>query len=77
MYSLAYVTLPFSDVVPEVAIQTSLARFQRGGRRKVPDEWITFHDETAELRGALEAQFIFPLREPDELQICGASEHEW
>jgi hypothetical protein len=77
MFSLACVILPFSGVSPEVVIQASLARFQRGGQGKVPDEWITFQDETAELQCALEAKFIFTRRESGGLQIGGDSEHDW
>ena len=50
MFSLAYVILPFADIVPADAIRASLARFQRGGRGEVPDGWLTFHDETQALR---------------------------
>lgn len=59
MFSLAYVMLPFSDTPPAQAIAASLARFQRGGRGDVPEDWVRFHDTTAEVRALHEATFAY------------------
>lgn len=59
MFGLAYVLLPFTDTPPAEAIAASLARFQRGRRGDVPDEWLCFHDETAHIRGMHEARYSF------------------
>ncbi len=59
MFSLAYVILPFSDTAPAEAIRASLARFQRGRRGEVPDEWIGFDDDTDGVRHAHEAELTF------------------
>ena len=61
MFGLAYVILPFSDQPPAEAIAQSLARFQRGGRGTVSEEWLRFRDETAELRKMYERTFSFRL----------------
>lgn len=50
MFSVVYVILPFSDTPPADAISRSLARFRRGSRGEVPDDWLRFEDETGELR---------------------------
>lgn len=55
MFSLAYVILPFTGTPPAEAIAASLARFQRGRRGDVPDQWLTFHDQTAEVHSIHEA----------------------
>jgi hypothetical protein len=59
MFGLAYVILPFSEVPPAEAIAASLARFQRGRRGDVPDDWLRFHDDTADLRAMYEATYTF------------------
>lgn len=59
MFSLAYVILPFSDRSPADAITASLARFERGRRGDVPDEWLRFEDESAEVRAVHEASLTF------------------
>lgn len=59
MFSLAYVILPFSETAPADAITRSLARFRRGERGDVPDEWLQFVDETAEVRATHETRFTF------------------
>ena len=59
MFSLAYVILPFSEAAPADAITRSLARFRRGERGDVPDEWLRFADKTAEVRAAHETRFTF------------------
>ena len=59
MFSLAYVMLPFSDVLPADAIRASLGRFQRGMRGDVPDDWLAFDDETETLRQAHETRWTF------------------
>jgi hypothetical protein len=61
MFSLAYVLLPFSDMAPADAIRASLARFQRGSRGDLPDDWLAFRDETPWLRAAHEAKFTFTI----------------
>ena len=50
MFGLAYVLLPFSDVAPAEAIAASLARFRRGRRGELPDEWLRFFDHSDEVR---------------------------
>ena len=59
MFSLAYVILPVSCGSPAEAIRTSLARFQRGGRGKLPEDWLVFHDVTDELRQDHKTRFTF------------------
>lgn len=59
MFSLAYIILPFSNATPADAITASLARYRRGGRGEVPEEWLQFHDQTAEVRSMHEATFTF------------------
>ncbi|MEA3060833.1 MAG: hypothetical protein QOJ94_614 [Sphingomonadales bacterium] len=59
MFGLAYVILPFTDTSPAEAIAASLARFRRGRRGDVPDEWLRFHDETAHIREMHEARYTF------------------
>src|SRR5262245_43054223 len=59
MFSVAYVVLPFSERSPAEAIRASLARFERGGRGDVPEDWLTFHDETAHVRTMHEAVYRF------------------
>lgn len=61
MFALAYVILPFSDVPPADAIAASMARFERGKRGDVPDEWLRFFNETAELREEYEREYVFTL----------------
>ena len=56
MFGLARVILAFDGAVPAEAIQTSLARFQRGGSGDVPDAWLAFVDEAEYLRAVREAQ---------------------
>jgi hypothetical protein len=69
MFALAYVILPFSETAPADAIQSSLARFQRGLPGDVPDSWIEFEDYTEFLRSAHEAEFIFSLSQNGGLRI--------
>lgn len=59
MFGLAYVILPFTDRSPADAITQSLARFQRGRRGDLPEEWLRFHDDTADLRTAYETTHTF------------------
>jgi hypothetical protein len=59
VFGLAYVLLPFADIPPAEAIAASLARFQRGRRGDVPDDWLRFHDETAHIREMHEARYTF------------------
>lgn len=61
MFGLAYVILPFSDRPPAEAITQSLARFQCSGRGTLPEEWLRFRDETAELRAVYERTYNFRL----------------
>lgn len=61
MFSLAYVILPFSEKPPGEAIAGSMARFQRGKRSNVPDEWLRFHDETATVRKMHESTYVFEI----------------
>jgi hypothetical protein len=77
MFSLAYVILPFTDTPPADAITASLARFQRGGRGDLPDDWLAFHDETEDLRSAHETQFTFTDHGKNGLGIEGGSEALW
>lgn len=59
MFSLAYVLLPFSGTPPARAIADSLARFERGGKGDVPEDWLRFHDETAAVRELHQTRFTF------------------
>ena len=59
MFGLAYVILPFTDRSPAEAITQSLARFQRGRQGDLPEEWLRFHDDTADLRTAYETPHTF------------------
>jgi hypothetical protein len=59
MFSIVHVILPISDQPPVEAIRASLAPFQRGGRGDLPDEWLTFHDETQVVRDLYEAKLTF------------------
>lgn len=59
MFSLAYVILPFASTPPAGAIRDSLARFERGGRGDVPDEWLRFHDETVHVETLYRASMVF------------------
>ena len=77
MFSIAYVLLPPSATAPAEAIRTSLAPFQRGGRGDLPDDWLTFHDETAALRQAHEASFTFTDKDGGGLQIEGGHQTSW
>ena len=56
MFSLAYVILPFSDTLPADAIRASLAPFQRVQRGDLPENWLSFHDETEALLEDYEAR---------------------
>jgi hypothetical protein len=71
MFSIAYAILPFSDTPPADAITASLARFQRGRRGDLPDEWLAFHNETADLRSAHETRFTFTDHGKNGLGIAG------
>lgn len=52
MFGIVHVLLPIGDRSPVEAIRASLTPFERGGRGDVPDEWLTFHDETEHARAA-------------------------
>lgn len=69
MFGLAYVLLPFNETPPSEAIASALARFRRGRRGDVPDEWLRFHDETAYIREMHEARYSFARDE--RLKISG------
>ena len=77
MFSNAYVILPLADTAPADAIRASLAHFQRSGRGEVPDDWLTFHDETEELRRAHEARFTFTGQGKTGLQVEGDAQAYW
>ena len=77
MFSLAYVILPFSDIPPANAIRASLARFQRGLRGDIPDEWLAFADETDALRQAHETRFTFTDKGKHGLQVEGGHVVFW
>ena len=74
MFSLAYVLLPFSDTPPAEAIATSLSRYQGGRRGDVPDDWLRFDDETAELRNLFNERLDCTLKA--QLSIHD-SQHSW
>ena len=77
MFSLAYVILPFSDTPLADAIRASLARFQRGLRGDIPDEWLAFADETDALRQAHETRFTFTDKGKHGLQVEGGHGVFW
>jgi hypothetical protein len=77
MFALAYVILPFAETAPADAIQSSLARFQRGLRGEVPENWIEFDDCTEFLRSAHEAKFVFTLTGKGGLSIQGGNDVDW
>ena len=76
MFALAYVILPFCDTMPAAAIEASLARFRRGLRGDVPDDWLEFDDCTGFLRSAHEANFVFTLGKDGRLGIQGGNGKE-
>ena len=59
MFSIVHVILPISDQPPVEAIRASLVPFQRGGRGDLPDEMLTFHDETQVVRTLYEGELTF------------------
>lgn len=59
MFSLAYVILPFGSASPAAAIAASLARFQRGRRGDIPEQWLRFHDETAHVEELYRSSLTF------------------
>ncbi|MCJ2044032.1 hypothetical protein MKK58_05725 [Methylobacterium sp. J-078] len=63
MFASVYVILPVMDLAPAEAIRASLAPFQRGGKGDVPDKWLAFHDETAEVRTIHLTKFVFTREE--------------
>ncbi len=71
MFGLARVILPFGDADPAEAIQTSLARFQRGGTDTVPEAWLAFDDESEYLRATYEARLTLTLVDTGGLRIEG------
>ncbi|TXN03744.1 hypothetical protein FV222_08225 [Methylobacterium sp. WL103] len=71
MFASVYVILPVSDLAPAEAIRASLAPFQRGGKGDVPDDWLAFHDETAEVRTIHLTEFIFTREEGRGTRIEG------
>ena len=79
MFSLAYVLLPFDDQSPAEAIAASLARFERGRRGDVPDDWLAFHDETAHVEELHQTRFTFTKGEACERKAAtlelGRSRH--
>ena len=77
MFSLAYVILPFCDVPPADAIRASLARFQRGLRGDIPNEWLAFADETDALRQAHETRITFTDKGKHGLQVEGDHVASW
>lgn len=77
MFSLAYVVLPFSGVAPAEAFRASLARFQVGSRGDVPEAWLSFDDQTEELRHSLQTRFIFTDAQPGGLRIEGDGNAAW
>jgi hypothetical protein len=77
MFSVAYVILPCADTPPADAIRGSLARFQRGRRGDLPDGWLSFHDETDELRLMHEAPHIFTEQDQGGLRIEGNFDSSW
>jgi len=77
MFSVAYVILPLAEILPADAIRASLAAFQRGGRGEVPDDWLTFRDETEVLRRVHEARLTFTDLGKGGMQVDGNSEACW
>jgi hypothetical protein len=74
MFSVAYVILPYSQTPPAEAVHASLARFQRGCRGDLPDDWLTFADETAEVLEAHEARFTFTKGSSGGMKITGSGD---
>lgn len=71
MFSIVHVILPFSETSPAEAIRGSLARFERGARGDVPDEWLAFSDETAHVRALHTGRWVFTSEGPGGLRIEG------
>ncbi|MBX9701804.1 MAG: hypothetical protein K2X74_20380 [Acetobacteraceae bacterium] len=71
MFSLAHVLLPFSDTPPADAIRDSLARFRRGLRGEVPDDWLEFDDATDDIRRAHQAELSFAEQPGGGLRVSG------
>jgi hypothetical protein len=78
MFSVAYVILPFADIAPADAIRASLAPFQRAGPGDMPQDQLSFDDETDDLRRAHQARFTFTdLGERRGLRTEGGSDEYW
>lgn len=71
VFSVVYVILPIAEHSPAEAIRSSLAPFQRGTRRDLPDDWLAFHDETDDVRRLHEADFVFTEQTSGGLRIEG------
>jgi hypothetical protein len=71
VFSLAYVILPFSDTPPADAIRASLARFQKAGLGELPNDWLDFDDQTAQVRSVHEARITFVDRGREPLEMHG------
>lgn len=72
MFSIVHVLLPFCDASPAEAIRASLARFERGRRGDVPDDWLAFHDETEHVRTLHRTPFVFSRDEGGGIRIEGS-----
>jgi len=59
VFSVVYVILPIAKHSPAEAIRASLAPFQRGTRRDLPDGCLAFHDETDDVDRLHQAEFVF------------------
>ena len=59
MFSIVHVLLPVSGRSPAEAIRASLAPFERGGRGDVPEDWLSFDDETEHVRALHTTSWVF------------------
>lgn len=71
MFGIVHVLLPISDRSPAEAIRASLVPFQRGGRGDLPEEWLTFHDETEHTRALHGARWVFTEEGEGGLRVEG------
>lgn len=51
-----------------------MALFERGGRGDVPDNWLTFHDETDHVKDLHATPFVFTKEEGGGTRIEGTTD---
>jgi len=71
VFSVVYVILPVAEMPPAEAIRASLAPFQRGTRRDLPDDWLAFQDETEDVSRLHEADLVVTEQSSGGVRIEG------